>query len=248
MIAANLLRTELSDQEIDELADFLQGRCLPKGGMNISMLDGYLTAIVSMPEFVPPSHWLPRVWSRVYYDGANQELAPDNGFVFASAQEEQRMTGFILRRMTEIIGDFERARLQPIFLKRRAEEGVAQPVFADVWCVGYLRGMAVHEDAWEPLVSRRHDDRASLAPIFALALSILTFDSDDDKTDDDNTPKALMSDEKRAEFTERIPSTACAIHRYWRERQRTPQGTIHRTPLMERSSVRAWIGIDTWSG
>jgi len=118
MIAANLfrtelLRTELSDEEIDELADFLQRRCLPKGGMNISMLDGYLTAIVSMPEFVPPSHWLPRVWSRVYYDGANQELAPDDGFVFASAQEEQRMTGFILRRMTEIIGDFERARLQP---------------------------------------------------------------------------------------------------------------------------------------
>jgi hypothetical protein len=123
MIAANLLRTELSDQEIDELEDFLQGRCLPKGGMNISMLDGYLTAIVSMPEFVPPSHWLPRVWRRVDDGGADQEPAPDDGFVFASAQEEQRMTGFILRRMTEIMGDFEQARLQPIFLKATRRGG-----------------------------------------------------------------------------------------------------------------------------
>jgi hypothetical protein len=32
-------RTELSDDAIDELEDFLQSRCLPKGGMNISMLD-----------------------------------------------------------------------------------------------------------------------------------------------------------------------------------------------------------------
>jgi uncharacterized protein len=59
MIAANLLRTELSDGEIDELEDFLQSRCLPKGGMNTSMLDGYLTAIVSGPELIPPSEWLP---------------------------------------------------------------------------------------------------------------------------------------------------------------------------------------------
>jgi len=243
MIAANLfrtelLRTELSDEEIDELADFLQRRCLPKGGMNISMLDGYLSAIVSMPEFVPPSNWLPRVWNRVDY-GGDQEPGPDDGFAFESTQEAERMPGLILRRMNEIIADFEQARLRPIFLKRRAEEGVAQSVFADVWCVGYLRGMAVHEDAWEPLVSRRHDDRASLAPIFALALSILAFDSDDDKTltDDDKTPKALMSDEKRAEYTELIPRTACAIHRYWRERQRTPPGTIRREPQPGRNAV-----------
>jgi uncharacterized protein len=233
MIAANLLRTELSDKEIDELEDFLQRRCLPNGGMNISMLDGYLSAIVSMPELCPPSNWLPRVWNRVEFDGsADQERAPDDGFAFESAQEAQQITGLVLRRMNEIVGDFERARLRPIFLKRRAEDGVAQSAFADVWCVGYLRGMAVHEDAWEPLVTRRVDDDATLAPIFALALSILAFD-----TDDKETPKALMTDEQRTEFTELIPGAACAIHRYWRERQRTPPGPIRRTPQTGRNAA-----------
>jgi uncharacterized protein YecA (UPF0149 family) len=81
-------------------------------------------------------------------------------------------------------------------------------------------------------VTRRHEDNAPLAPIFALALSILAFDSDDDKT-----PKALMSDEKRAEYTHLIPSAACAIHRYWRERQRTPPGTIRREVQPGRNAV-----------
>jgi hypothetical protein len=47
-----------------------------------------------------------------------------------------------------------------------------------------------------------------LAPIFALALSLLASD-----TDDDETPNALLNDQKRAEFTELVPSAACAIRR-----------------------------------
>jgi uncharacterized protein len=233
MIAANLLRTELSDGEIDKLEDFLQSRCLPKGGMSISMLDGYLTAILSMPEPIPPSEWLPRVWSRGEGDdGANQERQPDDGFTFESAEEAQRLTGLVLRRKNEIIQDFEEGMLQPIFLKRRAEDGVAQSVFADVWCVGYLRGMTVHGDAWEPLVTRSDDDAVYLAPIFALALSLLASD-----TDDDETPNALLNDQKRAEFTELVPSAACAIHQYWRERQRLPPATIRRTPQPGRNAA-----------
>jgi SNF2 family DNA or RNA helicase len=37
MIAASLLRTRLSDDEIAELGDFLQRRCLPVGGVPISI-------------------------------------------------------------------------------------------------------------------------------------------------------------------------------------------------------------------
>jgi hypothetical protein len=41
-----------------------------------------------MPEFIPPSNWLPRVWNRVEADGsADQERQQDDGFAFESAHE-----------------------------------------------------------------------------------------------------------------------------------------------------------------
>jgi uncharacterized protein len=232
MIAANLLRAQLSDRELDELEEFLQSRCLPKGGMNLSMLDGYLTAIVSIPEFIPPSEWLPRVWRGEGDGGADQERQPDDGVTFESSEEAKRLAGLVLRRMNEIIRDFEQETLQPIFLKRCAEDGVTQSVFADAWCVGYLRGMTVHGDAWEPLVTRGGDDSVYLTPIFALALSLLASD-----TDDDETPNALLNDQKRAELTELVPQAAYEIHQYWRERQHLPPATIRRTPQPGRNAA-----------
>ena len=230
MIAAN--RTELSDGEIDELEDFLQSRCLPKGGMNISMLDGYLTAIVSGPELISPSEWLPRVWSRGEGNGGDQERQQDNDVTFESVEEAKRLSGLVLRRMDEIIRDFEQETVQPIFLERRTEDGAARSVFADVWCVGYLRGMTLHADAWEPLVSRSDDESVYLAPIFTLALSLLAPD-----TDDDATPNPVINDQKRDELTELVPRAAYAIHQYWQERRRTPPTTIRRTPQPGRNAA-----------
>jgi hypothetical protein len=126
----------------------------------------------------------------------DQERQPDDGVTFESSEEEaKRLTGLVLRRMNEITRDFEQETLQPIFVKRCAEDGVTQLVFADAWCVDYLRGMTVHGNAWEPLVTRSDDDRVYLTPIFALALSLLASD-----TDDDETPNALLNEQKRAQF------------------------------------------------
>jgi hypothetical protein len=108
--------------------------------MNISMLDRYLTAIVSMPESS----------RRVNYGGADQEPAPDDGFMFESAKEgaaDDRVHTPAHHRDYRIIAGFERPRPQPTFLKRRTQEGVAQSVIADVSCVGYLRARNSSIDA-----------------------------------------------------------------------------------------------------
>jgi hypothetical protein len=60
----------LSEDELDWLDGFLVYRidedadCEGKdeGALNISELDGLLTAIVSGPVTVPPSQWLPQIW------------------------------------------------------------------------------------------------------------------------------------------------------------------------------------------
>ena len=53
----------LSDAELDELEVFLASDAVPQDCMDLEMLDGFLTAIVSGPESIQPSEWLPQVWS-----------------------------------------------------------------------------------------------------------------------------------------------------------------------------------------
>jgi Uncharacterised protein family (UPF0149) len=102
MIERSLLQTGLSEQDLDELSDFLELRCLPEGGMDIWMLDGYLTAIVSGPELIPPGEWLPRIWGEREGDKA--------------AVVSEHLHVLILRRMNEISRDFRDGAANPLFL------------------------------------------------------------------------------------------------------------------------------------
>jgi uncharacterized protein len=48
----------LTDEEIEELDQFLLDAEGIEESMNISMLDGFLTAIVSGPKTIMPSEWI----------------------------------------------------------------------------------------------------------------------------------------------------------------------------------------------
>ncbi|MEO8676633.1 MAG: UPF0149 family protein, partial [Casimicrobiaceae bacterium] len=48
----------LTDAELDELEVFLASDAVPQDCMDLEMLDGFLTAIVSGPEVIQPSEWL----------------------------------------------------------------------------------------------------------------------------------------------------------------------------------------------
>ncbi len=52
----------LSDVEIDELTELLISDETPEECMDISTLDGFLTGLVTGPDTIMPSRWLPVVW------------------------------------------------------------------------------------------------------------------------------------------------------------------------------------------
>ena len=58
----NELRHPLAPAELDELDDFLATDDATEAAMDLSTLEGYLTAIVIGPQTVMPSRWLPWVW------------------------------------------------------------------------------------------------------------------------------------------------------------------------------------------
>ena len=72
----------LSDAELDELEGFLASDAVPEDCMDLEMLDGFLAAIVSGPESIQPSEWLPQVWSdggRSADAGVRQQRARRSG-------------------------------------------------------------------------------------------------------------------------------------------------------------------------
>ena len=84
--------TPLSDKEIDDLDARLLDSSLD-APMDISMLDGFLCAVLSGPRLVPPSEWLPWVW-----DHEAAEQAPQ----FRSDKDAKHLAGLVMRFGNEI--------------------------------------------------------------------------------------------------------------------------------------------------
>src|ERR671929_111585 len=83
----------LTDSKLDELEGFLASDAVPQDCMDLEMLDGFLTAIVSGPEDIQPSEWLPQVWS----DGG-RTASP----AYADNEQAQGIMALMLRHMVGI--------------------------------------------------------------------------------------------------------------------------------------------------
>ena len=82
MTEPRALDEPLSDAELDELEAFLASDSVPQDCMDLEMLDGFLTAVVSGPDVVQPSEWLPQVWSE-----GGKSAAP----AFSGSEQAQRI-------------------------------------------------------------------------------------------------------------------------------------------------------------
>jgi uncharacterized protein len=128
------LKTPLSDEEYDELDALLAA---PEA-MDVSMLEGFLTAVVIGPAPLSPEQWLARVWD--WQDGTR---------ALASATPEQcaRAQVLVMRHyhhMAEWLAK-DPASFEPIF-----ECG---PQWSPMqWGSGFLLGMQMDIAAWTPLL------------------------------------------------------------------------------------------------
>lgn len=131
------LNQPLSTAELDELDDFLSSDAAPESAMDVSTLEGYLTAIAIGPQAVMPSRWLPWVWD---IEAGKAEVA------FADLNHANRIMALLMRFMNGIILTFmdDPESFEPIYW-RAAHWGAAE------WCEGFLRGTQFSKDAWNLL-------------------------------------------------------------------------------------------------
>jgi uncharacterized protein len=132
----------LTEEELDELDEFLLD-VDADNSMDLCMLDGFLTAVVSGPRAIMPSEWLPWVW-----DSERGE----EGFQFKSQRQAERILGLILRHMNDIahVLTYQPQDYEPLILENTLGE---QPVpVIDEWCCGYMTGVRLDYAAWLPVL------------------------------------------------------------------------------------------------
>ena len=142
----------LDDDELDELDAFLRSDAIGDDAMDLSMVDGFLTALAVGPTNLPPALWLPEVWRQ--------------GVSWTSEKLAERMRSLVLRHANTLLlylreepEDFE-----PL-LWEREDEGRQLPVIGE-WCSGFVRGMALDEAGWQALLD--DEENAGLLDIILL--------------------------------------------------------------------------------
>ena len=132
----------LIDAEAEEIDQFLLEVEGLAESMDISTLDGFLTAIVCGPKTIMPSEWMRWVW-----DMARGEAAPE----FQDQAQAQRILGLLIRHMNAIAQTLHESpeHYEPLLLES-PNDGNPIPII-DEWCTGFMKGVALDANGWLPV-------------------------------------------------------------------------------------------------
>ena len=128
-----------------QLAEWLDSLDPPAAG--ISQIDGYLTALVVSPQFIPPEDWLkPLLGERVTWAG--------EGTIEAAVRNA------LFQRYNEIGSTLSGGprRYAPVFM--RTDDG---EVLIDDYADGFYFGMRLSIDDWKPFISNPEIGMAMIA-------------------------------------------------------------------------------------
>ena len=188
----NDLSVPLTEAEFHELDEFLLSLNSDEAMLDMSEFDGFITAVISGPDTIMPSTWLPVVWG-----------GDDNAPEWDSLEAYERIFGLMIRHMNTTSSTLMEAPddYEPCFLQREVDEKIYWVV--DEWCVGYMKGVQLYPGG----VADEPEMQNLLAPIRQFA--------DEDGWDDLDG----LSDDEIRHLQERIAPATRAIHAYWLERR-----------------------------
>jgi uncharacterized protein len=192
----------LSDQDMDELGNFLLSDATSDETMMLDCLDGYLTAIVSAPVMLSTSVWLPKVW------GSSEKDEPS----FDSAAQMERITGLIMRHLSSLIVGLQQDpdACAPIFDSAVYPDSPREYVDGEMWAYGYMAGIDLQRQDWQKLFDDM-DQVEILRPIYLLGTENLTPEEE----------ALIETPEQREALSMQIPECVAGLYRFWTPVRRT---------------------------
>lgn len=186
----------LSDQEMDELSNFLLSDATSDETMMLDCLDGFLTAIVCAPAMPDTSVWLPKVWGRSERDEPS----------FASYAQVERITGLIMRHLGYLIASLQQDpdSCEPIFDSAVYPDSPREFVDGEMWAYGYMSGINLQRQDWQQIFDDPNN-AGILRPIYLLGTEELTPEEE----------ALIETPEQREELSKQIPESVAGLYRFW---------------------------------
>jgi uncharacterized protein len=125
------------DKRLRELDDFLCSDTVPETAMDVSTLEGFLTALVIGPDMIPPSQYMPWIWDM--YNGENEIIYDNMEQMNDSMNLIMQVWNNIAKTYSDNPSSFE-----PAYF-RAFEWGAAD------WCEGFLLGTQLSSKTWDTL-------------------------------------------------------------------------------------------------
>lgn len=198
MNADALLVQPLTRAEIEQLNDFLSSDSVPEEAMDVSMADGFITALASGPNLMMPSTMLRWIW-----DAEHGERSP----MFENAEESKHIVSLIIRHWNDVNDTLNHApnEYEPLIFER--ESNGRNISIIDEWCSGYSKGIAIDRAAWAPLISQ-HAEWFTVITLYGT------------ESGWDELKRRQDSLDRHQAFADSLASSVSNIHRYWLEQRR----------------------------
>jgi uncharacterized protein len=187
--------TPLSEDEFNELEQFLLWDVDTEEAMTLDMADGFLHAIAVGPTTTHPKQWLPKIWG-------TKEMVPP----MDSIERVNHLLGLVMRHFNSIIAGLEDdpREISPYWSAMTYAGDNQEYVDAEAWAYGFVQGMRLCWNDWQPLLSTPQG-QAWFRPIALLG-------EDDFSVDQDELTETPPM---RAELALQIPQAVLDMHAHW---------------------------------
>ena len=179
----------LSDEELDRLEELLASDVFDGEAMALDELQGFLSAVVSGPELIPPSEWIP--------------VAMGESPQWESEAQTQEVLDLVMRFYNQIVDQFMSGEGFDFVLYRPDEDSEYD---YETWCSAYLDGVEASPVPWEEAGDADEVDEL-LFPIVALADELAPEDVQRMKPDEHEKLLAACRED--------FPGVLMDIHRYF---------------------------------
>ncbi len=184
----------LSDDEMDELSNFLLSDSTSDETMMLDCLDGFLTALVAAPVMPASSIWLPKVW------GSSGKDEPS----FESYAQAERITGLIMQHLSNLIVSLQQNpdACEPIFDSAVYPGSQQEFVDGEMWAYGFMKGVNLQREDWQDVFD---DPNNIFHPIYLLGTEELTPEDE----------ALIETPAQREELSMQIPASVAGLYRLW---------------------------------
>lgn len=143
-----------TDADLDHLDTLLGALPQDQFPMTVSELNGYLTGVLVSRSLIPPSEWLPSIWSE---DGLSDfpDLAMAEATI-AAVMDHYNQTAALIN---------EEGWIEPIY----EEDLNSGEILYEPWVDGFVRAMQLREDEWLAIANGPEcEAQMAVAAIFAM--------------------------------------------------------------------------------